>query len=105
MKLTADKIRAVKKSAPLKEKEKEPETKANEESLKKIAERMGRGRPRKKEEEKAENRIVFYFNDAEIRDIEKAAEINGFSKADKNKYLKALIKKIVRAELQQFGRI
>ena len=74
------------------------------ESLQKIKDRMGRGRPRKKGEEKAEKRIVFYFNDAEIDDIEKAAEINGFSKADKNKYLKALIKKIVRAELMQFGR-
>jgi len=73
--------------------------------LQKMKERMGIGRPRKKEEEKAENRIVFYFNDAEIRDIEEAAEINGFSKADKNKYLKAVVKKIVRAELQQFGRI
>ena len=43
------------------------------------------------------------FDDAEIDEIEKAAEINGFSKADKNKYLKSLIRKIVRAELMQFG--
>ncbi|GEM_PF-3852263 len=69
-----------------------------------IASRMGRGQPKKQEEEKATNKITLYFNDAEIKDIEEAAEINGFGAKDKNKYLKSVIRKIIRSELKQFGR-
>jgi len=71
-------------------------------SVDKIASRMGKGQPKKKEEEKATHKILLYFNDAEIKDIQTVAEINGFSKKDKNKYVKSIVKKMVRAELKQF---
>jgi len=64
---------------------------------------MGRGQPKKNENEKAKNKTLLYWNDAEIEEIEKVAELNGFSKKDKNKYLKSIIRKVIRSELQQFG--
>lgn len=71
--------------------------------VEKIAARMGKGQPKKKEEDKATHKVLLYFNDKEIRDIEEAAEINGFSKKDKNKYVKSVVRKVIRAELRQFG--
>jgi len=71
--------------------------------VEKIAARMGKGQPKKKEEDKATHKVLLYFNDKEIRDIEEAAEINGFSKKDKNKYVKSIVRKMVRAELRQFS--
>jgi len=56
---------------------------------------ISKGQPKKKTEEKATNKILLYFNEAEIRDIEEVAEINGFSKKDKNKYIKIIIKEII----------
>lgn len=72
-------------------------------SIEKIAARMGRGQPKKKDEDKATHKVLLYFNDKEIKDIEEAAEINGFSRKDKNKYVKSIVRKMVRAELKQFG--
>ena len=73
-------------------------------SIQKFKDRMGRGQPKKKAEEKATNKILLYFNEVEIRDIEEVAEINGFSKKDKNKYIKIIIKKIIRSELMNYRR-
>jgi len=73
-------------------------------SIQKFKDRMGRGQPKKKAEEKATNKMLLYFNEAEIREIEEVAEINGFSKKDKNKYIKSIIKKIIRSELIQYRR-
>lgn len=64
---------------------------------------MGRGQPKKREEEKATHKVVLYFNENELKDIIEAAAINGFSEKDKNKYVKSIVKKMIRAELRQFG--
>lgn len=71
--------------------------------LEKFKTRMGRGQPKKEEKEKAKNKTLLYWNDEEIEDIIRVAELNGFSKKDKNKYLKSIVKKIIRSELRQFG--
>jgi len=107
-KLSLEKVKKVKDSAPLKEEQKnisnqEIEVTQKEDKGSKFSEQMGRGQPKKDEHEKAKNKTLLYWNNQEISEIEKVAEINGFSKKDKNKYLKSIIKKIVRAELRQFG--
>jgi flavin-dependent dehydrogenase len=71
--------------------------------LEKFKTRMGRGQPKKEEQEKAKNKTLLYWNDEEIEDIIKVAELNGFSKKDKNKYLKSIVRKVIRSELRQFG--
>ena len=105
-KLTVEKVNDVKATAPLNEKATKVETEkapTTDEKLNKFKNQMGRGQPKKEEKEKAKNKTLLYWNDAEIEEIEKVAELNGFSKKDKNKYLKSIIKKVVRSEIRQFG--
>ena len=105
-KLTVEKVNAVKATAPLNEKTTKIETEkasATDEKLNKFKNQMGRGQPKKEEKEKAKNKTLLYWNEEEIANIEKVAELNGFAKKDKNKYLKSIIKKVVRSEIRQFG--
>ena len=114
-KLTVDKVAAVKSTAPLNEKKEviskkptveqtvENSSPNTDEKLNKFKKQMGRGQPKKNENEKAKNKTLLYWNDAEIEEIEKVAELNGFSKKDKNKYLKSIVRKVIRSELRQFG--
>ena len=73
-------------------------------SIQKTKDRKKRGQPKKKTEEKATYKITLYYKEEEIRDIAEVAEQNGFSKTDKNKYIKKVIEKKIQLELKKYRR-
>jgi len=74
-----------------------------EDNKERMTSRFGVGQPPKDEKDKARNKIVLYFTDEEIDEIAQVAELNGFSAKDKNKYVKAALKKMVRVEKRNLG--